>query len=275
MDRETLDRDLSFAIHAAQLAGRRALAIAAQHGKDGGPRWHDAMLGDVADQGCDGYLQGLIEGRYPEDGLLSEETKDTPHRVDKRRAWIVDPLDGTKEYSERREDWAVHVALAVDGAPVLGAVALPAQGRVAWAISAPGHERAGIEGAGALVAGASPMPAHPRVAVSRSHTPPWVDSFIARMGGEARPAGSVGNKVAMLLLGEADLYVHKVGLKEWDTCAPEALARALGWHVSRIDGSRHVYNQRDPHNHELIVCRPAVADRVLATVRECLAGATR
>jgi 3'(2'), 5'-bisphosphate nucleotidase len=267
---ETLESDLSFAIHAARRAGQRALAISAQSAKDGALRWNGALLGDVADQGCDGYLQGLIEGRFAEDGLLSEETKDDPRRVAQRRAWIVDPLDGTKEYSQRREDWAVHVALAVDGAPVLGAVALPAQGRVAWAICAPGHERAGIDGAGALVRGASPMPAAPRIAVSRSHTPPWMNSFIERMDGEPRPAGSVGNKVAMLLLGEADLYVHKVGLKEWDTCAPEALARALGWHVCRVDGTPHVYNCPDPHNHELIVCRPAVKERVLDTVRACL-----
>jgi 3'(2'), 5'-bisphosphate nucleotidase len=272
MNAETLDRDLSFAIHAARQAGHRALAISAQRAKGGTARWSDALLGDVADQGCDGYLQGLIEGRYADDGLLSEETKDDTQRVAKRRAWIVDPLDGTREYSERRDDWAVHVALAIEGAPVLGAVALPAQGRVAWAVCAPGHERAGIEGAGALVRGASAMPARPRIALSRSHTPPWMASFIERMHGEPRPAGSVGNKVAMLLLGEADLYVHKVGLKEWDTCAPEVLARALGWHVCRIDGTPHVYNQRDPHNHELIVCRPAVKDRVLATVQECLAA---
>lgn len=273
LDREALDRDLSFAIHAARLAGGRAMAIAEARVKSGGPRWSEATLGDVADQACDGYLQGLIEGRYPEDGLLSEETKDTPHRVEKRRAWIVDPLDGTKEYSERRADWAIHVALAVDGRPVLGAVALPAQRRVAWAICVPGHERAGIEGAGELASGAAPAPARPRVAVSRSHTPPWVATFIAKVGGEARPAGSVGNKVAMLLLGEADLYVHKVGLKEWDTCAPEVLARALGWTVCRLDGADHVYNQRDPRNHELIVCRPAQKARVLTLVRESLAEA--
>jgi 3'(2'), 5'-bisphosphate nucleotidase len=265
-----LDRDLAFAIHAAREAGRRALAIAEQRTKSGDHRWSDGPLGDVADQGCDGYLQGLIEGRYADDGILSEETKGDPRRVEKSRAWIVDPLDGTKEYGQRREDWAVHVALAVDGAPVLGAVALPAQGRVAWAVCAPGYERAGIDGVGALVRGDSPMPSRPRVAVSRSHTPPWVDAFIRGMDGEARPAGSVGNKVAMLLLGEADLYVHKVGLKEWDTCAPEALARALGWHVCRIDGSPHTYNRTDPRNHELVVCRPAVKQRVLETIRRSI-----
>lgn len=269
MNTESLQRDLAFAIGAARVAGRRALSIAKQERK-GTPRWSGAILGDVADQACDGYLQGLIEGKHGGDGLLSEETKDTPERLTKQRVWIVDPLDGTKEYAERRDDWAVHVALAIDGRPVLGAVALPAQGRVAWAICAPGHERAGIDGAGALVRGDSPKAARPRVAVSRSHTPPWIDAFVERIGGERRPAGSVGNKVAMLLLGEADMYVHKVGLKEWDTCAPEVLARALGWHVSRIDGTPHVYNQRDPHNHELIVCRPALKERVLDTVRACL-----
>ena len=105
--------------------------------------------------------------------------------------------------------------------------------------------------------------------MSRSHTPEWIERFVQDMGGEPVPAGSVGNKVCMLLSGEADLYVHKVGLKEWDTCAPETVARALGWHVCKLRGDEHRYNQRDPYNNELVICRPAVKDRVLEVLAGC------
>jgi 3'(2'), 5'-bisphosphate nucleotidase len=164
----------------------------------------------------------------------------------------------------------VHVALAVDGVCALGAVALPSQGRVFYGVAQGGSERAGVEGEGApeLMGGDTPAAAAPRIAVSRSHTPEWVERFADAMDGTLAPAGSAGNKVAMLLSGEADVYVHKIGLKEWDTCAPETIARSLGWHVCRLDGTPHVYNRPDPRNHELVVCRPAVKDRVLAALSE-------
>jgi 3'(2'), 5'-bisphosphate nucleotidase len=255
-----IERDLRFAVEAARAAGARALALRASE------RWKGDMLADVGDQACDGYLQGLILGRYPDDGLLSEETADSPARLAKARTWIVDPLDGTREYSELRHDWAVHVALSLGGACALGAVALPSQGRLLWAVSLPGEERAGLEGNGALLRGDSKARPPLRVAVSRSHTPDWITRFLASIGGTPVPAGSVGNKVAMLLTGEADLYVHKKGLKEWDTCAPEVVARALGWSVCKLRGEEHRYNQKDPKNHELVVCRPAMRAQVLETL---------
>ena len=257
---ESIERDLLFAREAAAAAGRRALGLRETE------RWEGKMLADVGDQACDGYLQGLITGRYPEDGLLSEETKDSPARTERSRAWIVDPLDGTKEYCQVRHDWAVHVALSIDESCALGAVALPSQGKVMWGVCIPGQESHGIDGGGELLTGDSPAPEKLRVAVSRSHTPDWIERFIGEMGAEASPAGSVGNKVCMLLSGEADLYVHKVGLKEWDTCAPETIARALGWHVCKLGGDEHRYNQVDPYNHELVVCRPSMKERVLEAI---------
>jgi 3'(2'), 5'-bisphosphate nucleotidase len=224
-------------------------------------------MADIGDQAADGLLQGLIRGRYPEDGLLSEETADSPARLSKSRAWIVDPLDGTREYSEGRHDWAVHVALTVGGRCALGAVALPSLGKVLWGVTRDGDTRSGIEGGGELQGGATDGPDAPRVVLSRSHTPPWMDRFCEAVGaGETLPTGSVGYKVSRLVLGEADVYVHKVGLKEWDTCAPETVARALGWTVCKLRGEEHAYNQKDPVNHELVVCRPAWRDRVLAAV---------
>ena len=263
MDAATIARDLEFARFAAFHAGQRAMTLR------GLERWEGKMLADIGDQACDGYLQGLIAGRYPDDGILSEETIDSPDRLAKDRAWIIDPLDGTKEYSQLRHDWAVHVALTYKGETAIAAVALPAQGKVLWGVTVPGHETHGADGDGELRLGDSPSPDVPKAACSRSHPPPWIEQFMKDMGAEAAPAGSVGNKVCMLLSGEADLYVHKVGLKEWDTCAPETIARALGWHVCKLRGDEHRYNQRDPYNNELVICRPAVKERVLEVLAGC------
>jgi len=263
-----IERDLSFAIAAAQDAGARVAALRASG------RWEGKMLADIGDQAADGLLQGLIRGRYPQDGLLSEETADSPERLRQQRCWIVDPLDGTREFSESREDWAVHVALTIAGRCALAAVALPSRDRVLWGVALPGRERAGArDGRGGevagLVVGDSADSGSPRIVVSRSHTPDWVGRFCERIGGGAPiPCGSAGFKTAQILLGGADIYVHKVGLKEWDTCAPETIARALGWTVCKLRGEEHRYNQPDPRNHEFVVCRPSWRSRVLEALSE-------
>ena len=260
-------RDLEFAVDAARAAGQRALGLR------GTGRWEDKILGDVGDQAADGYLQGLLKGRYPDDGVLSEETTDSAARLDKARTWIVDPLDGTKEYRGLRDDWAVHVALTVEGQCALGAVALPSQDRVVWGVSLPGQERAGLEGDGELARGDTESPKTVRIACSRSHTPDWMESFVGTFEDHTLVrAGSVGNKVSLCLLGEADVYAHQRGLKEWDTCAPEVIGRALGWSVFKLDGSEHTYNLPDPKNHEFVICRPAVKDHVVEALRS--AGVT-
>jgi len=252
-----IERDLAFAVEAARWAGQRALAL-----RESG-RWSGEVLGDVADQAADALLQGLLRGRYPADGVLSEETRDSAARLAKERCWIVDPLDGTREFGEGRDDWAVHVALAIGGECALGAVALPAHGKLLWG-STLEPRRAGIEGSGELVSGAIECRSRPRVAVSRSHAPRWIDRFARELGaGDSIPAGSVGYKVSLLLLGQADVYVHRRGLKEWDTCAPETVARALGWSVCRLRGDEHRYNRPDPVCDELVVCKPAWRERVL------------
>lgn len=256
-----VQRDLDFAIFAARAAGERALAVRATG------RWEGSVLADVGDQGADGFLQGLVQGRYPEDGILSEETADTSARLSKKRTWIIDPLDGTREFSQLREDWAVHVALTIEGRCALGAVALPAQQRTLWGVCLPGMTTSGLEGPGELACGDSPSHELPRIAVSRSHTPSWMPRFAEMLGATQAHSGSVGNKVAMLLLGAADIYAHRKGLKEWDTCAPETVARALGWTVCRLRGEEMRYNQPDPRNDELVICRPAWRERVLEALR--------
>ncbi|MBL8861222.1 MAG: 3'(2'),5'-bisphosphate nucleotidase CysQ [Planctomycetes bacterium] len=257
-----LRSELEAVIGAARLAGERALLLRASG------RWPgESTLADVGDQAADGFLQGFLRGRFPADAILSEETADSSARLGSARVWIVDPLDGTREYSQQRADWAVHVALVAEGRPVLGVVALPAQARVLWGALDGQRAWGGLLGAGCATRGEVREPDSLRIAVSRSHTPSWMPAFAGALGATQVHSGSVGNKVALLLLGEADVYAHRKGLKEWDTCAPEVVARALGWSVSRLSGADLVYNQPDPRVDEFLVCRPASRQRVLAALR--------
>ena len=205
--------------------------------------------------------------RVAVDVLARREPADTRDRLDKRRVWIIDPLDGTREFSQLREDWAVHVALTIEGRCALGSVALPAQRRTIWGVCLPDMLSYGIDGEGDLARGDTSSHEPPRIAVSRSHTPSWMPGFAETLGATQTHSGSVGNKVAMLLLGAADIYAHRKGLKEWDTCAPETVARALGWTVCRLRGDEQRYNQPDPRNDELAMCRPAWRTRVLEALR--------
>ena len=258
---EQVEADLAFAIEIARSAGERIMGL-----RNSG-RWEGSMLADIGDQAADGYLQGVIQGRYPDDGILSEETVDTPHRLEKHRCWVIDPLDGTKEFSQLREDWGVHVALTIGGACGVGVVYLPSQELLIWGVALEGRERVGLEGKGQLVSATDAPTKAPRVVVSRSHTPPWVEAFSSALGaGEMIPFGGAGNKTCRLMTGQADVYAHQKGLKEWDTCAPETIARAAGWRVTRLDGTPHHYNQADPHNHEYVMCRPGLAERVQAAI---------
>ena len=196
------------------------------------------------------YLMEVLARQRPDDAVLSEEGVDDPVRLSAQRVWIVDPLDGTREFSELgREDWAVHVALWQSGALVAGAVALPAQG-VTLATPDP-----------------APPPAHsgePRIVVSRTRPPAVALQVRDQLNGTLVEMGSAGAKVAAVIQGLADVYVHAGGQYEWDSAAPVAVARAAGLHTSRIDGSPLEYNRADPLLPDLVVCRPEYADAVLA-----------
>ena len=196
------------------------------------------------------FLMAALAAERPGDAVLSEEGVDDPVRLSAQRVWIVDPLDGTREFSEiDRTDWAVHVALWEAGELVAGAVALPAQD---------------ITLATPSVAAPPPAPAVPRIVVSRTRPPAVALAVKEALGGELVEMGSAGAKVASVVQGLSDVYVHAGGQYEWDSAAPVAVARAAGLHTSRIDGSPLIYNQRDSKLPDLIVCRPELAEAVLA-----------
>lgn len=209
-------------------------------------------LGNAGDQTANQFLIRALGEQRPDDGLLSEESKDTDARLSKSRVWIIDPVDGTREYSEGRSDWAVHVALAIDGAPVIGAVALPALDLVLRT-----DQPAVIP----------PAPEILRMVVSRTRPAPEAVAVAEALGAELIPMGSAGAKAMAVVRGEADIYLHTGGQYEWDSCAPVAVAAAYGLHVSRVDGSPLVYNQRDVYMPDLLICRKEHAPHVLALVQ--------
>jgi 3'(2'), 5'-bisphosphate nucleotidase len=197
-------------------------------------------------------LAALAEAR-PGDAVLSEEGKLDPARLEAERVWIVDPLDGTREFGEPpRVDWAVHVALVVGGTPVAGAVALPALDVTLSTDPPP--------------AAPPPLDGPPRVVVSRTRPPAAALTLAQALGGELVEMGSAGAKAMAVLRGEADVYAHSGGQYEWDSAAPVAVAAAAGLHTSRIDGSPLRYNNADPYLPDLLICRPELADRSLAAL---------
>jgi len=207
-------------------------------------------LKDAGDRQAHVHLMAELARLRPDDGVLSEEGLSDPDRLTKERVWIVDPLDGTREYGEiPRDDWAVHVALCVNGVATIGAVALPAR-CITLATGKPLPLRSPVEG-------------KPRIAVSRTRPAPHSHEIAARLGAELVPMGSAGAKAMAVVLGEIEVYAHSGGMYEWDSAAPVAVAAAAGLHVSRLDGSPLVYNCEDPYLPDLLICRPEYADAVL------------
>jgi len=253
------DTDDTLARELAAEAGRRLLELRAR-GSDPG------LLRKAGDRLSHEFLSAELAARRPGDVLLSEEGADDPARLTASRVWIVDPLDGTREFGEPgRTDWAVHVALwerTDPGRPghtgdlAAGAVALPAQGRVLSTAAAGGPPpRARRDG-------------RVRIVVSRTRAPWFVRNISDLLGAELIVLGSAGAKVAAVVSGEADAYVHAGGFYEWDTAAPVAVARAAGYHASRIDGSPLSYNQADLRMPDILVCLPALAGVLLKAIRE-------
>lgn len=237
--------DADLAAHLAFVSGKILLEVRASGMFEG------KALGKAGDQTANQFLIHALREQRPEDGLLSEESKDTEERLSKSRVWIVDPVDGTREFGEERTDWAVHVGMVEDGVPVLGAVALPGLGQVLRS-----DQPVAIPEA----------PEKLRMVVSRTRPAKEATAVAERIGAELVPMGSAGAKAMSILRGEADIYLHSGGQYEWDSCAPAAVALGAGLHASRIDGSALVYNQQDTYLPDLLICRKEHAEMVLSEV---------
>nr|WP_298932108.1 3'(2'),5'-bisphosphate nucleotidase CysQ [uncultured Erythrobacter sp.] len=239
--------DAELAAHLAKVAGQILLEV-----RDSG-MFEGKALGSAGDMTANEFLCHALRAQRPEDGLLSEEEKDNEKRLGKERVWIIDPVDGTREYGEQRSDWAVHVGLAIGGVAQIGAVALP-----------------GLDGGTVIRTDQiSPLPAaadKPRFLVSRSRPAKEAVAVAEAMGGELVAMGSAGAKAMAVVRGEAEIYLHSGGQYEWDSCAPVAVAAAHGLHCSRIDGSPIRYNMADPYLPDLVICRPEYAQRALELV---------
>jgi 3'(2'), 5'-bisphosphate nucleotidase len=245
-----LDDDHVLAAHVADAAGDLLMALRSRLVEEGAP---GSVLKAEGDRRSHELIMRLLAEHRPDDAVLSEEGKDDPVRLTASRVWIVDPLDGTREFSEPpRTDWAVHVALAVDGVAAAGAVALPGLGRTL----------------GTLVPEPLPPapPTRPRLVVSRTRPPALTAHLAEVLDAELVEMGSAGAKAMAVLRGEADVYAHAGGQYEWDNCAPVAVAQAAGLHVSRIDGSALRYNQADVYLPDLLICHPSLATSVLQAI---------
>jgi 3'(2'), 5'-bisphosphate nucleotidase len=236
--------DHQLAVAVASEAGELLVELRARLVAD---RADSSTLKDEGDRRAHVMIMARLADRLAAgDAVLSEEGRDDPVRLGAERVWIVDPLDGTREFGEPpRTDWAVHVALVIDGAPVAGAVALPALGLTLGTDPAPRLP--------------DPVGGPPRVIVSRSRPPAAATWLAEQLGGELVEMGSAGAKAMAVVRGEADVYAHSGGQYEWDSCAPAAVALAAGLHVSRLDGSPLVYNNADPYLPDLLICRAELA----------------
>ena len=237
--------DAELAAHLAKIAGNILIEV-----RDSG-MFTGKALGRAGDQTANQFLVSALREQRPDDGLLSEESRDTDERLSKDRVWIVDPVDGTREYGEARTDWAVHVALCVNGRPETGAVALP--------------------GLGIVLRSDAPialpvLPDRPRMVVSRTRPAAEAVAVSDTIGAELIGMGSAGAKSMAVVRGEAEIYLHTGGQYEWDSAAPAAVALAHGLHASRIDGSPLVYNNADTYMPDLLICRAEWAEQVLAEV---------
>lgn len=214
----------------------------------------DGADGARGDREANRLILDMLRDARPGDAILSEESADDPARLSASRVWIVDPLDGTREFAEGRDDWAVHIALAIDGAPAFGAVALPRRGITLTSDAPPPL---------------GPIAQPPRMLVSRTRASKLCSAVSQALPAATIGMGSAGAKAMAVVLGEAEIYLHSGGQHQWDNCAPAAVALAAGLHASRIDGSPLRYNEAGTVLPDLLICRTELADEVLQLVASC------
>jgi 3'(2'), 5'-bisphosphate nucleotidase len=247
-------RDHVEAARIAEATGELLVEARANLFKLGLDTW---TIKDEGDQRAHNFIIEELSQAFPDDAVLSEEGADDPIRLERDRVWIVDPLDGTREFGEEgRSDWAVHIALVEGGIPTAGAVALPAVGTTFASEPAP------------ILPPRADGP--PRMVVSRSRPPAAAMIVAQAIDAELLSLGSAGAKAMAVVMGHADIYAHSGGQFEWDNCAPAVVAMAAGCHASRCDGSPLTYNHADPWLPDLVICRPEFADQTMAALAKAI-----
>jgi 3'(2'), 5'-bisphosphate nucleotidase len=239
--------DVELARHIADTAGRILVELQ-QSGL-----FEGKSLGKAGDRTANAFIMEALAVQRPNDAVLSEEEKDNADRLQAGRVWIVDPLDGTREYGEVRTDWAVHIALSIDGKPSIGAVALPGLGLTLCSGQPPE---------------VPPAASKLRMLVSRTRPAAEAVAVAKALDAELVPMGSAGAKAMAVVRGEADIYLHTGGQYEWDNCAPAAVAIAAGLHASRVDGSPLRYNNADTYLPDLLICRKEHVEQVLQALKD-------
>lgn len=235
--------DAALARRIADAAGKVLMAVRES------AMFQGKALGQAGDRVANALILEALARERPDDAVLSEESTDDIIRLDRSRVWIVDPLDGTREYSEGRDDWAVHIGLSIDCTAAVGAVALPGLGLTLSSDTPP----------------PLPAPNQPlRMLVSRTRPAAEAVAVAEQLGAELLPMGSAGAKAMAVVRGEADIYLHSGGQYSWDSCAPVAIAAAAGLHVSRLDGTPMLYNQPDNYLPDLLICSRVLAPQILS-----------
>lgn len=269
MTAATRTPDQQLAVDLAIDAGRLLVDL-----RSSGPTGRE--LGDIGDRRANTLLLERLAAARPDDAVLSEESADDLARVDADRVWIIDPVDGTREYGlGDRPDWAVHVALwERAGDPALSrltaaAVGLPALGVVSGVdddeVYAAPVGNGGVDGGGLLPPRTG---SRPRIVLSASRPPRFADAVAEAVGGDLVPLGSAGAKTAAVVRGEADAYIHAGGQYQWDSAAPAGVALARGFVAVRIDGTPLEYNVSDTYLPDLVVCRADLADAILGAIAD-------
>ena len=239
--------DHQLAAHLAAEAGELLVELRAELS---GQRLAPFAVGARGDAVAHDFIANALDRHRPDDLVLSEESMDNRRRLEHDRVWIVDPLDGTREFSiSGRTDWAVHVALVANHKPIAAAVALPALGITLATEPAPPPPAAAVP---------------PRVITSRSRPGRLSRQIADSLGASIIQLGSAGAKAAAVIRGEAEVYAHASGLHEWDLCAPAAVAAAAGLHVSHLNGAELRFNQSDTYVSDFVICHPEFASLVIA-----------